>query len=188
LSASLLTSAFGCKSSSPTSVEVSATAESTQNLEETDEETAAAEPADDEATQVTGKSDSDAIQAVGNVDDDDEEPPVRPKVTPGDVKIDGGLDEKKVKRVVRKYRRGIMFCYDQTRKEHPDAAGNAVFESVIAADGTVESVDTIENELSDTGLADCVLGKMKNWGFPETTNGGSATVRIPFDFEAPASE
>ena len=82
----------------------------------------------------------------------------------GTAELFGDGDEDAVRRVVRKYKGQNKYCYDKRLKENPDLGGRVEIEFSIAR-GRVLTANVYGNTTGDTALADCIMRKVKGWGF-----------------------
>ena len=86
--------------------------------------------------------------------------------------------------VVRRYAAGIQFCYDNQLKKRPGLRGKLVVSLVVAADGSVDAAQVVQNDLHDQEVVDCVLAQIRAWRFPAIPK-GSVSFKTPFVFTPP---
>lgn len=82
----------------------------------------------------------------------------------GTADLMGEGDEDAVRRVVRKYKGQIKYCYDKRLKENSDLGGRIEIEFSIAR-GRVLTASVFGNTTGDSALADCIMRKVKSWSF-----------------------
>jgi TonB family protein len=85
---------------------------------------------------------------------------------------------------VRRYAAGIQFCYDNQLKKRPGLRGKLVVSLVVAADGSVDAAEVVQNDLHDSEVVDCVLTQIRAWRFPPIPK-GSVSFKTPFVFTPP---
>ena len=76
----------------------------------------------------------------------------------------GEGDEEAVRRVVRRYKGQIKYCYDNRLKENPDLSGRVEIEFTIGR-GRVLEATVFGNTTGDSALADCIKRKVERWTF-----------------------
>jgi hypothetical protein len=106
-----------------------------------------------------------------------------PEVKLGAAAVDGGLDPAIARRILRKHKNQVQYCYEKAFATNPALAGAATFEVVLGADGVVASAKIVSSTLPDA-LGACVLGGLKGYGFPPPAGGRKTTVRFPYTFKA----
>ena len=82
-----------------------------------------------------------------------------------------------IKKVVKKNRKQVKFCYDNELKSNPSLAGKLVLEFAIKG-GSVKNFKVIKNTTSSKTLAICVEKKVTKWKFP--SNCSEDLARLPF--------
>lgn len=82
-----------------------------------------------------------------------------------------------IKKVVKKNRKQVKFCYDNELKSNPSLAGKLVLEFAIKG-GSVKNFKVIKNTTSSKTLAICVEKKVTKWKFPG--NCSEDLARLPF--------
>ncbi len=105
-----------------------------------------------------------------------------PEPVPGRPIIDGGLDRKIIRRVVRQHRRELGFCYQKELQSHPSLSGRVVMKFTISGDGAVIAALARQNTMNSPAVAACLSNKIRHWHFPAPTGGGLVTVNYPFRF------
>jgi len=86
----------------------------------------------------------------------------------GTADLMGDGDEDAVRRVVRKYKGQIKYCYDKRLKENPNLGGRVEIEFSIGR-GRVLSATVFGNTTGDSALAECIKRKVKSWAFDKET-------------------
>ena len=94
----------------------------------------------------------------------------------------GSLSSEVVRRVVRRHRNELRFCYDQARARSPDVQGRVTFRAIIDGAGRVSAASVLSDELGDEGATTCMTDAWKRWRFPAPDGGGVVAVTYPFVF------
>jgi len=94
----------------------------------------------------------------------------------------GHLNQKVVAAVIEANVGGIKSCFERRLREVPDLSGRVFVEFTIAADGTIASVQVLENTTGDATLGDCLSRQVERLRFPPP-EGGDVTFVFPFIFE-----
>ncbi|MEM9192216.1 MAG: DUF2330 domain-containing protein [Myxococcota bacterium] len=90
----------------------------------------------------------------------------------GRLAVEGeGLSPEVVRRVLRRHRNEVRFCYEQAALTDYPRTDSYTFE--ISGSG---SVTRAEMDLGNDDLNDCVQGAYRRWSFPAPEGGGSLTV------------
>lgn len=92
----------------------------------------------------------------------------------------GGLDREIIKRVVRKHRREIKYCYEQELQKNRRLNGEVMVKFTILPNGRVVSSLSASSTLNSPAVETCMHSKIKRWIFPEPRGGGTVVVRYPF--------
>ena len=106
------------------------------------------------------------------------------KVVPAKPTVRGSLDKEIIRRVVRKHRREIKYCYEQQLQKDENLAGKVTVKFTISATGKVVAATISRSTLNNTKVERCLTGKIKRWVFPKPEGGGIVIVTYPFDFSA----
>ncbi len=107
-------------------------------------------------------------------DQDEMEPivePERPVTEPG-------ADVTAITQLVGRKKGQIKACYDREVKTTPDLAGRIEVTIVVGPEGEVEEIWVEDNTTGSKELADCMLMRIRRWGFPAT--GETYEVTYPF--------
>jgi len=107
----------------------------------------------------------------------------QPRVHQARAKVDGGLDEAVVRRVVRTHLNEIRHCYDQALTRDPTTEGRLTLEFLVGDAGQVSNAVVGESEVRDELLGRCVVQAARRWRFPRAAGGGGTLVTYPFTFE-----
>ncbi len=84
---------------------------------------------------------------------------------------------------VRQYQSGIRYAYNKELLANPDISGKITVAFVIAADGSVESVEIRQSSVGWPPLEEAVRKRMLHWKFPKARGGGPVRVVFPFVFQ-----
>ena len=88
------------------------------------------------------------------------------------------LDMPLLQQVIRGYRPQVKYCYVRTLKLFPDVMGRVEL-SITLADGEATEVRVLGDTTGAEGLADCLVRRVKTWGFPKDHD---VTFEYPFVF------
>ncbi len=99
--------------------------------------------------------------------------------------VQGGLDEVIVRRVVRRRRNDLQYCYEQALAGAPGLSGRLAVRFTIAASGEVTSAVVESRSLDSPGLERCALQAIRRWVFPQPAGGGVVVATYPFTFGPP---
>jgi hypothetical protein len=94
----------------------------------------------------------------------------------------GGLPRGIVQRIVRANFPRLRACYEAGLRRDPGLHGTVSTRFVIDTTGAVESASRAGGNMSDGGVASCVVGVFATMSFPEP-DGGKALVVYPVSFE-----
>ncbi len=108
--------------------------------------------------------------------------PAAAKVVPGRPGVTGSLDKEIIRRVVRRHRNEIRYCYEKQLQKNPDLAGKVEVKFVISATGSVQFASVLNSTLGDDAVGKCITKRVKRWVFPEPKGGGIVAVKYPFMF------
>ena len=90
----------------------------------------------------------------------------RVTVASGDPVVLGSLDRDLIDRVIRQHLAEIRYCYRRQLQMDWDLEGRVVFRFVIAADGSVSSVQVEHSDLGNPIVEQCVIRKLLRLRFP----------------------
>ncbi|MGM0556875.1 MAG: AgmX/PglI C-terminal domain-containing protein [Myxococcota bacterium] len=107
-----------------------------------------------------------------------------PQVVPGKPLVTGSLDKEIIRRVIRKHRREIKFCYEQELQKNKALTGQVTMNFTISATGNVIAAKTKKSSLNNTAVESCMASKIRRWVFPEPKGGGIVIVNYPFNFSS----
>ncbi len=105
-----------------------------------------------------------------------------PRVVAGRPLVQGSLDKEIIRRVVRRHRREVRYCYEQELIKDPYLQGKVTVSFVIQTSGRVTSSVVKSSTLRNNRVERCVVGKIRRWVFPEPKGGGLVRVTYPFVF------
>lgn len=96
----------------------------------------------------------------------------------------GGMDKEAIRRVIRDHIREIRNCYERELQRSPDLYGKIVLEWDIEEEGRVSRVVTKNNALGNDAVANCIMGRLKMWKFPDPPKDQVGRVVFPFVFSS----
>ena len=114
--------------------------------------------------------------------DADSEIKVRANVRDGAVSGQTGtgqMDKGAVARVFSRRKGAIKYCYEKSLKVNPNLKGKVTIRFTIGSAGRITDIDVTENSTNDSGVAQCIVEKVRGWKF-EPPAGGSVTFSYPF--------
>lgn len=100
----------------------------------------------------------------------------------GPRQIIGGLSKEEIARVVRRHQSEIRYCYETELQKNPSLRGKVAVQFVIDPVGGVSEANVAESTMNNETAERCILGKIRNWKFPEPEGGGVVTVTYPWVF------
>jgi TonB family protein len=100
--------------------------------------------------------------------------------TAGTALVIGTLDKEIIRRVVRRHKNELRFCYELGLQRHPELAGRVVTEFIIAGNGRVVGAAVQKSSLADPAVEECVAKAVRRWEFPAVAQ--LTTVYYPFVF------
>ncbi len=109
---------------------------------------------------------------------------VRVDVGGQDADFQGSIDREVIRRVILAHKAEIRFCYDRELQSHPDLAGKIVIGWNIGEDGRVSKAGVTNNALGNASVANCIVNKLRTWGFPPAPPDVEAHVSYPFVFSS----
>jgi hypothetical protein len=111
----------------------------------------------------------------------------------GSVKVDvggqeatftGSIDKEAIRRVIQQHKAEIRFCYDRELQKNPGLAGKVSIGWNITEQGTVKAAAIDNNDLGSAAVGNCIVNKLKTWGFPPAPPDVEAHVIYPFVFSS----
>lgn len=102
-----------------------------------------------------------------------------PTVIPGRPVVTGALDKEIIRRVIRKHRREIKYCYEQELIKNKNLAGKVVVSFTISSTGAVVAAVKQSSTLNNARVEGCITSKIRRWVFPEPNGGGIVRVSYP---------
>lgn len=88
------------------------------------------------------------------------------KVRAKDTQVDGDVDKKVVKAVLRRKMSALQNCYSKALRTRPGITGRIAYSITISVMGTVTRVDIEDDTLRDAGVAECTKMRIRGWRFP----------------------
>ncbi len=74
--------------------------------------------------------------------------------------------------------------YERELQRSPDLFGKIVLEWDIEEEGRVSRVVTKSNALGNDSVANCIMGRLKTWKFPDPPKDQVGRVVFPFVFSS----
>lgn len=104
----------------------------------------------------------------------------RGNVVPSQWSVEGGLEESSVRRVIRRKRNALRYCYERELQTTPKLAGQITFTVEIQESGRVDRVSTSDSSLDNQKVEDCMKRVHKRLRFPKPES-GSAKLSYQLD-------
>jgi len=101
-----------------------------------------------------------------------------------DATVDEGLTKEEVAKVIHSHMNEIRYCYESAILADPSLAGKVLVDFKIGAQGSVGTAAAAENTMNNTQVGGCLVGKLKNWKFPQPRGGVQVAVSYPFIFKS----
>ncbi len=101
-----------------------------------------------------------------------------------DATVDEGLTKEEVAKVIHSHMNEIRYCYESAILADPSLAGKVLVDFKIGAQGSVATAQTTENTMNNVQVGGCLVGKLKNWKFPQPRGGVQVAVSYPFIFKS----
>jgi TonB family protein len=105
----------------------------------------------------------------------------RPQSIEGAASSSAKRDNSAINRVVSSHKTSVRMSYEKYLKRDPNLAGKITVRFTIAADGSVSSVQVLENSTGSKSLERDIVRKIRMWRF-EAVQEGNVTVTYPFVF------
>lgn len=104
-----------------------------------------------------------------------------PRVRAGTTEVNGGLSPAVVRRVIRRHRNEVRYCYESALNQTPDLEGRLVLQFVINEHGRVASAAIMSGStLADNRVRECVRRAAARWTFPASEGGAEVRVTYPY--------
>lgn len=94
--------------------------------------------------------------------------------------VEGGLDREAVYLVIMKNLGQIIYCYELGLQQKPSLRGRVSVDFTINSQGRVGSCSIGSSSLKSAQVESCMIGKIKNWKFPQPVGGVNVDVNYPF--------
>ena len=94
----------------------------------------------------------------------------------------GTLDPNSVQKVIEQRQSQIQGCYERAIKKDKKLSGKLVIKWTIGSVGRVTKASVVSDTMKNSGVAKCVIGKVKRWRFSKP-KGGSVTITKRFIFD-----
>lgn len=98
----------------------------------------------------------------------------------GAADVHGTLAREVIRRVVRRHRNEIRFCYEQGLQARPDLEGRVTTRFLISPTGTVTTSLVAGSTVGHPPTEQCIVQAIRRWTFPSPDNGGVVSVTYPF--------
>jgi hypothetical protein len=98
--------------------------------------------------------------------------------------VDEGLTKEEVAKVIHSHMNEIRYCYESAILSDPSLAGKVLVDFKIGAQGSVATAQAAENTMNNVQVGGCLVGKLKNWKFPQPRGGVQVAVSYPFIFKS----
>ena len=119
---------------------------------------------------------------VGNIAGRGRDGRVPPRIRSGPVTTRGGLSAETIRRVVRRHRNEVRYCYSQALQTRPDLEGRIGMRFLISSSGAVQTAFVSNSTLQNQSTERCVTDAVRRWVFPAPEDGGLVSVNYPFVF------
>lgn len=97
--------------------------------------------------------------------------------------IEGGLDKKIIRRIVRAHVNEVRYCYNQGLTRDPDLGGRVMVSFIIEGNGEVGNSTVASSTLGDTEVSECIAEAVARWKFPKSPEGQNVRITYPFVLE-----
>lgn len=101
-----------------------------------------------------------------------------------DATVDEGLTKEEVAKVIHSHMSEIRYCYEAAILSDPSLAGKVLVDFKIGAQGSVATAQAAENTINNSQVSGCLVGKLRNWKFPQPRGGVQVAVSYPFIFKS----
>ncbi len=102
------------------------------------------------------------------------------RVRPGTAKVEGSLDERIIRRIVRAHVSEVRACYSKSLAKDPASSGTITIVFEISSSGSVDEATVASSTLKDSQVGKCTGTAVKRWKFPKPRS-GSVKVTYPFE-------
>jgi Ca-activated chloride channel family protein len=106
-----------------------------------------------------------------------------PRIIAGHPQIRGSLDKEIIRRVIRRRRAAVRYCYEKQLQRVPGLEGKVVVHFVIQPDGRVSATVRTEHDDDFEAVAACLQKQVVRWRFPAPKGAGAVVVKYPFEFQ-----
>ncbi len=100
-----------------------------------------------------------------------------------DAKVDEGLSQDEVGRVIHDHLSEVRYCYESTLLKSANLQGKLLIDFVILATGGVKSAKVHSSTVIDPILSSCLVQHLLTWKFPKPKGGIEVAVSYPFIFK-----
>jgi TonB family protein len=99
-------------------------------------------------------------------------------------KVAGALDKDDIRKVIKKHRAEIRYCYEKELVNNPDLEGLVTMNFTVAASGHVIAAKVKNSTLNNRTVEKCMAAAIRKWVFPKPKGGGIVIINYPFNFTA----
>ena len=96
--------------------------------------------------------------------------------------FEGSMDREAIKRVVQRHLKQLRACYNRVLDKNPSAQGKVVLNWTILAKGRVGKARSVNSEISNKKMLNCMTRRLKAWKFPAPPDGQVGDITYPFIF------
>lgn len=96
----------------------------------------------------------------------------------------GSLSQEVIRRVIRRHRKEIKYCYSKGLARNPALGGKVTVKFTISPKGRVVQAAVSGSTLDDAKVEACITRCVRRWMFPEPEGGGIVIVNYPFVLHA----
>jgi hypothetical protein len=98
--------------------------------------------------------------------------------------VKGSLSKETIRRIVRKHRNEVRYCYEQGLQKRPDLEGRVAIKFIISMSGAVMRAEVYDTTVADPAVASCIANTVSRMTFPMPADGGIVVVTYPFTLTA----
>jgi hypothetical protein len=96
----------------------------------------------------------------------------------------GGIDRQSIADAINKHLNEVSACYESAMFREGAFGGKLTLEWSIGTGGHVGFVRVANATVKSANVSSCIMGKLKQWGFPSPHGAASVTVSYPFIFHS----
>ena len=103
-----------------------------------------------------------------------------PMVRMGSANVSGALSKEIIRRVIRRHRNEVTYCYQKGVQGDAALAGKVKIGFTITPGGQVTGAQVTGSSLGNTEVEGCMAAAVNRWRFPAPKGGGVVMVNYPF--------